>query len=62
MNVLSSITFGCAVCFGDPNALTSKALVTSVFVLGGVVTFVLAGIGWTAFVWSRRAKTLGSGE
>ena len=52
----SFITFGCAVCFGDPSALTSKALVTSVTFLGGVVVAVLASIGWTAYTWAKRAK------
>jgi predicted transporter len=56
---VSLISIGCAVCFGaDPNSLSSKALITSVFVLGGVVVAVLAGIAWTAFVWAKRAKAL----
>ncbi len=60
---VSLISFGCAVCFGaDPTAMTSKALVTAVSILGGVVVAVLAGIAWTAFVWSRRAKTLQTTE
>jgi len=60
---LSLIAFGCAVCFGgDPNSLSSKALVLAVFFLGGVVVAVLAAIAWTAFVWARRAKTLGPAE
>ena len=57
MNV-SLFTFGCAVCFGDPSALTSKALITSVTFLGGVVVAVLAMIGWTAYTWAKRAKAL----
>ena len=60
---LSLISFACAVCFGgDPNSLSSKALVTSVFILGGVVVAVLVCIGWTAFVWARRAKALEGAE
>ncbi len=59
----SLISFGCAVCFGgDPNSLSSKALVTAVFFLGGVVVAVLAAIAWTAFVWARRAKALEPSE
>ena len=54
----SLVTFGCAVCFGDPAALTSKALITSVTFLGGVVVAVLGCIGWTAYVWAKRAKAL----
>ena len=30
-----------------------------VFFLIGVVSFVLAAIAWTGFVWSKRAKKLG---
>lgn len=55
----SMLVFGCSVCFGDPNALTSKALAVAVFFLFAVVGSVLAGIGWTAFVWARRAKRQG---
>ena len=56
---LSFVSFGCAVCFGgDANSLSSKALVTAIFVLGGVVVAVLSAITWTAFVWARRAKAL----
>ena len=55
---LSMVSFGCAVCFGDPNSLSSKALVTAVFVLFGVVVSVLAGIAWTGFVWTRRSKKM----
>jgi hypothetical protein len=54
--------FGCTVCFGDPNALSSKALVLAVFFLGAVVVSVLGGIGWTAFTWSRRARRLDTTE
>ncbi len=50
----------CAVCFGDPNSLSSKALSVAVFFLFGIVAMVLTGIAWTAFVWSRRANRLES--
>jgi len=59
---LSTLSIACAVCFGDPNALSSKALTVAVFFLFGVVIFVLSGIAWTGFVWSRRAKELGTGD
>ena len=55
---VSLLMFGCAVCFGDPSALTSKALITSVTFLGGVAVVVLAMIGWTAYTWAKRAKDL----
>lgn len=53
-----AFSFACAVCFGDPNSLSSKALVAAVFLLFGVVISVLAGIVWTGFVWTRRGKKL----
>ena len=52
------ISFACAVCFGDPASLSSKALMAGVFFLVGVVTLVLGGIACTGFVWARRAKKL----
>lgn len=52
------ITFGCAVCFGDPSSLSSKALLAAVFFLGALITSVLGAIAWTAVVWTRRAKKL----
>ena len=55
---LSLLSFGCAVCFGNPNSLASKSVWPAVFFLLGVVTFILVGIGWTAFVWAKRAKAL----
>ena len=55
---MSCLSFACAVCFGDPASLSSKALIAGVFFLVGVVAFVLGSIAWTAFVWARRAKKL----
>ncbi len=51
---LSSNSIACAVCFGDPNSLSSKALGWAVILLMLVVGSVLFGIGWTAFQWSKR--------
>ncbi len=59
MNILS-IPFACAVCFGDPASLSSKALQAGVLFLVGVVAFVLGGIAWTGFVWAKRAKKIES--
>ena len=55
---LSLVSFGCAVCFGDPNSLSSKAVWIAVFFLFGVVASVLGAIAWTAFAWARRARKL----
>ena len=56
--MFSGLSFACAVCFGDPASLSSKALLAGVFFLVGVVAFVLGGIAWTGFVWTKRAKKL----
>ncbi len=54
MDILYSSPIACAVCFGDPNSLSSKALGWAVILLMLVVGSVLFGIGWTAFQWSKR--------
>jgi hypothetical protein len=53
---LSSISFACAVCFGNPDSLSSKAVWVGVVFLLGVVGLVLAVIAYTGFVWAKRAK------
>lgn len=57
MNIFFN-SFACAVCFGNPDSLSSKALLAGVFFLIGVVGTVLVGIFWTGFVWAKRAKVL----
>ena len=53
-----SLSFACAVCFGTPDSLSTKAVLTAAFFLLAVVVAVLTAIGWTAFAWTKRAKTL----
>ena len=48
----------CAVCFGDPNSKTSKAVTVGVLFLLGLIVFVLGWIAYTIVVWSRRARKL----
>ena len=55
---LTSVSFACAVCFGDPNSLSSRSLTAAVFFLFGIVLSVLGGIAWTGVVWARRGKKL----
>ena len=50
------VSFVCAVCFGSPDLLSSKAVWAGVFFLLGVVGFVLGVIAWTGFVWAKRAR------
>ncbi len=57
MNI-SFVSFACAVCFGNPDSTSSKAVGAGVFFLLGVVGFVLAVIAWTSFVWANRAKKI----
>ena len=50
--------WACSVCFGDPNSALTKGALAGVFLLMGVVVFVLSGIAATAFAWARKAKRL----
>lgn len=58
MNLSAAFTPACAVCFGDPNSLQTKAAWAGVAFLLFVVLFVLGGIAYTGFVWARRAREL----
>lgn len=49
--------WACSVCFGDPNSLQTKSIVTGIIVLLSLTGVVLAAIAYTAFVWIRRAKS-----
>ena len=55
---MSFFPMACAVCFGDPTSLSSKAIWVAVFTLFGVVLAVLAAIAWTGVSWARREKRL----
>ena len=57
--LMAYFSIACAVCAGNPDLLSSKSLIMAVFFLMGTVAIVLGGIGWTAFSWSKRAKTPG---
>ena len=57
---LSFLPLACAVCFGNPASLSTKAVWTAAFFLLAVVLAVLTAIGWTAFTWAKRAKSLES--
>ena len=46
----------CAVCFGDPNSKMSQGLFAAIYLLLGVVAFVLGSIAVTALTWAKRAK------
>ena len=50
--------FACAVCFGDPNSPLTHGARAAVWVLLGVITFVLLAIAGVAMYWVRRARLL----
>lgn len=55
----------CAVCFGDPDSPLTKGALMGVYVLVGVVGFVLVGITATGVLWvqrSRRLERIGGSE
>ncbi|HTL69736.1 MAG TPA: hypothetical protein VL404_00450 [Candidatus Eisenbacteria bacterium] len=52
------LPIACSVCFGGSDSALTRGVWAGVFVLLGFIAFVLGGIAWTAFVWSRRAKKL----
>lgn len=61
----ASPALACAVCFGDPDSPLTKGALMGVYVLVGVVSFVLAGITATGVFWiqrSRRLARIGDGD
>ena len=58
----SFLSFACAVCFGSPDSLSSRAVWAGVFFLLGVVGFVLTVIAWTGFVWAKRVEKVNDGN
>ncbi len=56
--LMSRSAYACSVCFGSTETLATKSLNAGVLSLIGVITFVLAGIAYTAFTWMKRAQQL----
>ncbi len=54
----SSPVLACAVCFGDPESPLTKGALMGVYVLVGVVGFVLAGIAATGLFWVQRSRRI----
>ena len=54
----ASPALACAVCFGDPESPLTKGALMGVYVLVGVVGFVLAGIAATGVFWIQRSRRL----
>ncbi|GEM_PF-2137322 len=52
----------CSVCFGDPHSKISHGVFAAVYLLLGLVIFVLGGIAGTAFTWARRAKNISNSQ
>jgi hypothetical protein len=54
----ASPVFACATCFGDPESPLTKGALMGVYVLVGVVGFVLSGIVATGACWIQRSRRL----
>ena len=54
--------FACSTCFGDPDSEMVKGAVMGVYVLVGVVSFVLAGIAGTSLFWIHRSRVAAAEE
>ena len=54
----ASPALACAVCFGDPESPLTKGALMGVYVLVGVVGFVLVGIAGTGAFWIHRSRRL----
>ena len=50
--------WACSVCFGDPHSKISRGIFAAVFLLLGIVIFVLGAIAGIAVTWIRRAKNI----
>ncbi len=58
----ASPVFACAVCFGDPDSPLTKGALMGVYVLVGVVGFVLLSIAATGVYWIQRSRRLTRGD
>jgi hypothetical protein len=58
LGAMPSAARACAVCFGDPESGMAQGVVAGVFVLIGVVGFVLVGLAGTGLFWMHRARQL----
>jgi hypothetical protein len=52
----------CSVCFGDPDSPLTKGALMGVYVLVGVVGFVLLSIAATGVYWIQRSRRLTGGD
>lgn len=48
--------FACSVCYGDPESNMARGAVAGVWVLVGVVTFVMGGVAGTSLFWIHRSR------
>ena len=51
----------CSVCFGDPESPMMKGAAAGVYVMVGVISFVLMAIAGTACFWLVRSRRLAAG-
>jgi len=55
---VASTVRACSTCYGDPDSAMAKGAVMGVYVMIGVVSFVLAGIAGTSLYWMQRSRRL----
>lgn len=53
-----SLTLACSTCFGDPDSQMVKGALMGVYVMIGVVGFVLAGFTGTGLYWIHRSRQI----
>jgi hypothetical protein len=58
----TSPVVACSVCFGDPDSPLAKGALMGVYVLVGVVGFVLLSIAATGVYWIQRSRRLTRGD
>ena len=55
---LPDSALACSVCFGDPDSPMTRGAAAGVYVMIGIIGFVLTGIASTACFWLARARRI----
>lgn len=50
------IPVACTVCFGDTTSNMVRALWPGMYLLLGLIVFLLGSIAWIGFTWARRER------
>ena len=54
----SHTLWACPACYGNADPNLNKGLKIGILLLGSFISFILGGISFVAFSWSRRAKQI----